>query len=291
MIRKLILGTVQFGLDYGINNTTGKPTTENVYEILNYAYENEIRTLDTAESYGNSRLIIGNYLKKNPAKKFNIISKLSSKQILNKGNLKHHLINKIKEFNIEHIHGYMIHDFKKFIQRDYLLKELESIKKEGLISIIGISLYDNDEIINVIKNYKNFDFIQVPFNLLDNEKRRGKVLKLAKDNNIKIFSRSTFLQGLFFRRLNSFPATLNPIKKYIKKIKNIQISSQADMNSIALNYCLSKKYIDKVLIGVDNLVQLKKNLNNINDNNINYHKEIDKIIVKETKLLNPTNWN
>ena len=64
MFKKLILGTVQFGLDYGINNTTGKPTTKNVYEILNYAYENEIRTLDTAESYGNSRLIIGNYLKK-----------------------------------------------------------------------------------------------------------------------------------------------------------------------------------------------------------------------------------
>ena len=78
-------------------------------------------------------------------KKFNIISKLSSKQILNKGNLKYHLINKIKEFNIEQIHGYMIHDFKKFVQHDYLLKELESIKKEGLINIIGISLYENDE--------------------------------------------------------------------------------------------------------------------------------------------------
>lgn len=291
MNRKLILGTVQFGLDYGINNSIGKPTNKNIYKILDYAYENGIRTLDTAESYGNAHLIIGNYLKKNSKKKFKLISKLNSKQILNKGKLKFHIINKLKEFNIEYIHGYMIHDFKNFIQNEYLLKELESIKREGFINIVGISLYENDEIVNVINNYNNFDFIQVPFNLLDNETRRGKVLKLAKKKNIKIFSRSTFLQGLFFKQLNSFPSNLNPLKKYIKKIKNIQASSQTDINSIALNYCLSKKYIDKVLIGVESLSQLKKNLNDINNNNLDFKTEIDKMIVKETSLLNPTNWN
>ena len=130
MNRKLILGTVQFGLDYGINNSIGKPTNKNIYKILDYAYENGIRTLDTAESYGNAHLIIGNYLKKNSKKKFKLISKLNSKQILNKGKLKFHIINKLKEFNIEYIHGYMIHDFKNFIQNEYLLKELESIKRE-----------------------------------------------------------------------------------------------------------------------------------------------------------------
>lgn len=291
MNRKLILGTVQFGLDYGINNSIGKPTNKNIYKILDYAYENGIRTLDTAESYGNAHLIIGNYLKKNSKKKFKLISKLNSKQILNKGKLKFHIINKLKEFNIEYIHGYMIHDFKNFIQNEYLLKELESIKREGFINIVGISLYENDEIVNVINNYNNFDFIQVPFNLLDNETRRGKVLKLAKKKNIKIFSRSTFLQGLFFKQLNSFPSNLNPLKKYIKKIKNIQASSQTDINSIALNYCLSKKYIDKVLIGVESLSQLKKNLNDINNNNLDFQTEIDKMIVEETSLLNPTNWN
>ena len=291
MNRKLILGTVQFGLDYGINNSIGKPTNKNIYKILDYAYENGIRTLDTAESYGNAHLIIGNYLKKNSKKNFKIISKLNSKQILNKGKLKFHIVNKLKEFNIEYIHGYMIHDFKSFVQNEYLLRELESIKREGFINIVGISLYENDEIVNVINNYNNFDFIQVPFNLFDNEIRRGKVLKLAKKKKIKIFSRSTFLQGLFFKRLNFFPPNLNPLKKYIKKLKNIQVSSQTDINSIALNYCLSKKYIDKVLIGVDSLSQLKKNLNDIKDNNLDFQKEIDKMIVKETSLLNPNNWN
>ena len=68
MIRKLILGTVQFGLDYGVNNNIGKPTIKNIYKILDYAYENDIKTLDTAESYGNAHQIIANYLKTNKTK-------------------------------------------------------------------------------------------------------------------------------------------------------------------------------------------------------------------------------
>jgi len=291
MVRKLILGTVQFGLDYGINNNIGKPKIENVHKILDVAYENEIRILDTAESYGSAHMVLGNYLRKNPTKKFKIITKLSSTQFLNKGKLKMHLVNQIEDFNTKQIHGYMIHNFKKLIQDDYLLKELEMIKREGLVNKIGISLYENEEIVNVIKNYSCFDFIQVPFNLLDNESRRKKVLEQAKKKNIKIFTRSTFLQGLFFKPLNSFPSNLNPLKKYIKKLKNISESSRTDINAIALNYCLSKSYIDKILIGVESLNQLNKNLDHVRNNYLFPELEIDKIIVRETPLLNPTNWN
>ena len=49
---KLILGTVQFGLDYGINNKLGKPNFKQSCEILSKAFDNGITTLDTAEAYG-----------------------------------------------------------------------------------------------------------------------------------------------------------------------------------------------------------------------------------------------
>ena len=40
MNKKLILGTVQFGLDYGINNSLGKPSQKNIARILDHAYQN-----------------------------------------------------------------------------------------------------------------------------------------------------------------------------------------------------------------------------------------------------------
>ena len=74
---KLILGTVQFGLKYGINNFKGKLNAKEIKKTLDVAYKNKIRTLDTAEIYGNSHERIGEYLKKNQ-KTFKIISKYSS---------------------------------------------------------------------------------------------------------------------------------------------------------------------------------------------------------------------
>ena len=63
---KLILGTVQMGLPYGINNSTGKVSLEDSLEILDYAFENGIKTLDTAEAYGNAHEVIGIFHHHNP---------------------------------------------------------------------------------------------------------------------------------------------------------------------------------------------------------------------------------
>ena len=58
---KLILGTVQFGLDYGINNKSGIPSSNIIKQILDYAMSNGIEILDTAEAYGISQQRIGQY--------------------------------------------------------------------------------------------------------------------------------------------------------------------------------------------------------------------------------------
>ena len=56
---KLALGTVQFGLDYGITNQSGQVTIKEVKGILDFAKENGIDVLDTASGYGNSEKVLG----------------------------------------------------------------------------------------------------------------------------------------------------------------------------------------------------------------------------------------
>ena len=68
MANKLILGTVQFGLNYGINNSKGKPSQEEVKKVLDFASDKGINNLDTAESYGDSYEVIGNYHKSSRSK-------------------------------------------------------------------------------------------------------------------------------------------------------------------------------------------------------------------------------
>ena len=98
--------------------------------------------------------------------------------------------------------------------------------------------------------------------------------------------RSTFLQGLFFKDRNALPEKLQPLKKYLLQLDEYSYKTGLSISEIALNYNLQNPYIDGVLIGVDNVEQLKTNLASVKDTPVNI--EID---IKEQDLINPVNWN
>ena len=291
MLNKLILGTVQLGLNYGINNSFGKPSKEKAFDILNMAYYGGIRTLDTAEAYGNSQQVIGSFLNDNPKKKFNIITKLNANNKLTKGELLDHIFSNCKILNTESLEGYMFHNYNSFKKSVFLYEEILNAKIKGIILNAGISLYNNEEIEDIIDNYDGFDFIQIPFNLFDNESKRKSIIKKARLKGIKVHTRSCFLQGLLYKKNEDLKGTLKQSEPYLRQINSITKEAGFQIGNLALYYCLSKPYIDKVLIGVDSVEQLKENINwsqNAIGNII--LKKIDNIRVIENEILNPSMW-
>lgn len=290
MNSKLILGTVQFGLNYGINNTIGKMSEDKVFELLENAYSLGISTLDTAEAYGNAHSVISNFHKQSK-KRFNIISKHSSSNFDYPIDLVERIQFHCSNFNVNYLEGYMFHsynDFKMNINNDPNV--LENIKNAGLVKKIGVSVYSNDEIEELL-NYKNIGLIQLPFNLFDNEYQRKEILEKAKKRNIEIHTRSAFLQGLFFKDVNTLHKNLLPLKKDLSDLSLLSKKSNIALAELALNYPLSKSYIDKVLIGVDSLEQLKNNIKATeNEFDKFIYEKVDCIQIENTKLLNPSNW-
>ena len=290
MKSKLILGTVQFGLNYGINNTIGKLNEDQIFELFETAYDLGIRTLDTAEAYGNAHHIISNFHKQS-RNKFNIISKYSRSSY----DYPVDLVERIKvhclNFSIDYLEAYMFHSFKDFmINIDKDAQVLDKIKDSGLAQKIGVSVYTNDEIEELL-NHKNIDLIQLPFNLLDNEYQRKNILEKAKKRNIEIHTRSVFLQGLFFKDIYTLDDCLLPLKKNLMELRLIVKNSNISMESLAINYAVNKSYVDKVLIGVDSIEQLRKNVKvteDIFDKSI--YRNVDYIQIENTNLLNPANW-
>ncbi|WP_445730715.1 aldo/keto reductase [Mariniflexile sp.] len=291
MKNKLILGTVQLGLDYGINNKSGKPSLQKAFDILHLAYDKEIRILDTAEAYGDSQEVIGKFQKENPNKVFKIITKLAANHSLQKGDLSKQIQRDCKILGVNQLYGYMFHNFESFKNNAYFYNELLLARESGIIKKAGISLYSNEEIKDVLDNYPDFDFIQIPFNALDNASKRKTLLIRAKNMNMEVHTRSVFLQGLFFKNGNNLPEVLNPLKTYIEEFESIKLKSGINTETLALQYVLEKEYIDFVLVGVENTEQLMNNLI-ICDQKVNIpHDSIDAIDVKEINLLNPSNWN
>jgi aryl-alcohol dehydrogenase-like predicted oxidoreductase len=291
MIKKIVLGTVQLGLDYGINNQHGKPSLEQAFEILDVAFDNGINILDTAEAYGNSQEIIGKFQKEFPNKKFQIITKLASNAEIVPEKFIGHIAHNCKVLNSDQLLGYMFHNYPSFKSRESLYDKLLLAKKEGLVSKAGISLYGNNEIEDVLNNYDGFDFIQIPFNLFDNDSKRGALLKEAKRKGVEVHTRSVFLQGLFFKPISKISAKLNPLITHLDILESIKNSTSINTQTLALQYVLQKNSINHVLIGVETAKQLSDNVNNCKIEQIIPHHLIDAIDVKEIELLNPSNWS
>lgn len=290
MIEKIILGTVQLGLDYGVNNQHGKPSKDQSFEILKVAYDNGIHVLDTAEAYGNSQEVIGEFHKAFPNKNFKVITKLSANHNLTREDFIPNIIENCKILGVKKLHGFMFHNYDSFVKNISFYDEILKAKEIGLIDYAGISLYSNEEIEIIVSEYYKFDFIQIPFNLLDNDSKRKEVILKAKSKNIDIHTRSVFLQGLFFSSISNLSKKMTPLIPHLKNINEIRKSSGLSIEEIALHYVLQKEYIDHVLVGVENVSQLKSNISTFKKKIDIPHKDLNKIDILEVDLLNPSNW-
>ena len=72
---KLGLGTVQFGIDYGISSTEGKCSLREVKKILKKASEIGVTILDTGPFYGTSEDVLGRTINLN--RSINVVTKIA----------------------------------------------------------------------------------------------------------------------------------------------------------------------------------------------------------------------
>lgn len=283
---KLILGTVQFGLDYGINNSAGKPSKEQVFQLFEEAAKAGIAILDTADAYGNASELIGEFFSLSKTR-FAINTKFKAEE---GKSITAQLTHSLKQLNAEQVNIYFYHRFDEMVKFPETLTELGRLKSQNLINKIGVSVYGNDEF-EIAVNTPEIDAIQLPFNLLDNYNQRGELLKQAKQKGKEIQVRSVFLQGLLFKQLNDYPAYLAPLKPYMQAISQIGVESSIEMEALALSYALAQPEIDNVLIGVDTLAQLNTNVSQANTTlTAACISQINAISVSETELLYPKNW-
>ncbi|WP_445386349.1 aldo/keto reductase [Robiginitalea sp. IMCC44478] len=287
---QVVLGTVQFGLNYGINNKEGRPTKERVFEILNTSHSLGIGLLDSAEAYGNSLELIGDYHRAFPNRKFQVISKFNELIYKQSISLEQRVKDTLAMLSTSNLHAYMYHRFEMLKEFPNSYDELRELKEKGLIKKIGISVYSNEQLQEVLDGY-DFDLIQLPFNVFDNHKRKGPQMKRAHDRGIEIHVRSAFLQGLFFKNVNELPKVLAPLRTDLMELHRISKEFGYSIGELSLKYILSMPYVDYIVIGVDSAQQIEQNIRDLNTVIPNQVMErIHAFDVKATHLLNPTNW-
>jgi len=256
---KIALGTVQFGIDYGISNNTGKTPFNEVNKILDIAKNYGINTIDTAHAYGESESVLG----KCKIEKFNIITKFIN--INDEKALNEQVKLSLQRLNLEKVYGYLAHRPMDLCENPKLWNSLVELKQKNIIEKIGCSFNTIEEVNEI--NKKGFipDLIQVPYNFFD--QRFEKIMIEWKSNyNTEIHTRSTYLQGLLLMDVNKLSAFFDPIKEYLIDIE------LKDRGSYFLNYVINQPFIDKVVLGVNTSEQLYENLNYNFSSNLDFKK-------------------
>ena len=287
MNSKLVIGTANFSQSYGFNKYKSKLSLKTIKKILKYANKHGVKNLDTAISYGSTEKILG----KLNLRTYQILTKLP-KLPKNCRNVERwvskNITNSIKRLKVKKISGIFFHHAEDLLGRNKksLYNSLRKAKEKGLVDKIGVSIYNFKTLGKILKEFK-LDIVQVPFSVFDRRLEHFKYLKKIKEKKVKIYIRSIFLQGLLLLNENKIPKKFSKwhllFKNWHTWTKDKKISSL----KACINYVFSFKEIDKIIIGVNNLKQIKQIFEAVNNNNGVYPKNI---FSNNASLINPIKW-
>lgn len=287
-ISRLALGTVQFGIPYGIANTQGQVKQEEVEKILGYAFDSGVNTLDTAIAYGESEKVLGNV----GVESWDVVSKLPQMphqidDILDW--VMHSVYSSLERLKISRLYGLLLHHPEQLLKSkgEELYQALTLVKERGLAKKIGLSIYSPTDLIK-LHPYFEFDLVQSPFNLLDSRLVDSGWLSRLKEDGVEVHVRSIFLQGLLLMDSCTRPKYFSRWQSIWNEWERWLDSTNTSRLECCLGSVISNSQIDKIVVGVDSLSQLQEILDASEGSIV---KTPNNVSCQDQELLNPSLWS
>jgi aryl-alcohol dehydrogenase-like predicted oxidoreductase len=291
---KIGLGTVQFGLDYGVSNPQGITLAREVKDILTLAWKSGITILDTAVSYGVSEEVIGQSIPEGTS--FKIVTKtpLFKKDRIDKADatrLKETLRQSLKRVKQSTIYGLLVHHANDLLVPGgtQLWQAMEDLKAAGLVKKIGVSVYSPREIEKLSEKY-HIDLIQLPVNVFDQRMIQGGYLRNLKDLGIEIHGRSVFLQGLLLMTPQEISPYFNSIRQMIIQYQSMIDNHHISPLAAALGFVYRQPEIDHIIVGVNNQSHLKEIINVVHSIETMGNVDFSGYAVYDESIINPSLW-
>lgn len=288
---KIGMGTAQFGFNYGITNAQGQIPMQEAHTIISAGLERGFTCIDTSPAYGNAEDVLGHFQNLG---QFNVITKTIS---VDEPDWNDEMVDAITAaflrsldtMNIEQCYGLLIHNPKDLQKKNArrLTDRLEGLKDQGKVKKIGISVYNEDDI-DRARSLFDFDLIQLPLNIFNQDLMVSGYLRALKHNQVEIHARSVFLQGIALSLPEDLPHYLAGFSAPLAQLIDCAEAHNTSCSQLCLDYIKQTGMVDAVILGFHSAEQVR----NIPTSDESRFWGIDWSCfrVNNPMLTNPVNW-
>ena len=291
---KIGLGTVQWGMPYGIANRDGRPDASGVRAMLDQAHAGGCDLLDTAYVYGDAERMIGE--QGTAAAPFHIVTKtfpLKGQAVTDQAvaAICAAFETSLLRLQRDEIYGLLVHHADDLLAENggMLWQALEQFKKAGRITKLGVSVYQPEQLKCVLARFP-VELVQVPFNIYDQRFVRSGLLTLLKQKGVEVHVRSAFLQGLLLLPAEKLAGYFSPFRSQQERLHlRIQQLGLTPYQACT-NFCLSQHEIDRVIVGCETPEQVRMLVNACDELGASLVTEMQPFGVDDEALINPSRW-
>ena len=266
---RLCIGTVQFGMDYGVQGGT-RPAARDAVRMLDYATQNGVDAIDTAAAYGTAEEVVGEFLAKRtvPRDRVQVISKFGTGifdgvEAADYARALHAAAEtSLERIKSDYLDAYICH-VPTAAGDPAIIEAMAALKASGLARHVGFSVYDPGQA-RACLTADAVDFIQSPFSFLDRRMETSGTLAAAHAKGVDLHTRSAFVQGLMLMDVAKIPEHLAATRPIISDLEAACAEAGLSRRALALAFVKANPNISHLVFGVDNMAQMKEIVEDFN---------------------------
>lgn len=240
----LVLGTAQWGLDYGVTNTAGRLSDEAIREILTALPQVEVHLLDTAPAYGDAEARIGVL-----APDIAVQTKVSGADDIRES------VARSADLLGRRPERVIVHDWPALSdeQQAVTASALESMRAQGLVGLVGISGYGASDLATGLAAFDRLDVAQVPVSILDQRLVGSVEVAALREQGGLLQARSVYLQGVALSRSGE---TALADHADVVRLREACSEAGVDVAAACRAFVRSLEWVDEIVVGVTSAREL-----------------------------------
>jgi aryl-alcohol dehydrogenase-like predicted oxidoreductase len=264
MTARLGLGTVQFGLPYGLTGGPSKLAAQDVHTVLSRAWEEGIDLLDTAPAYGEAEAVIAAQWPRGA--RFAVVSKtrrigrdaVTAEDV---AEVVARAQESVARLPVEHLHALLVHEANDLLVPggERLFDALVPLRRDGRVRRLGVSVYHPEILERVLASFP-IEAVQLPFNALDQRFARSGLIARLAAAGIEVHVRSIFMQGFLIAEPVAMPEALRRVTPLAVQLRAMAAAAGLDAASAALLIAAREPGVVRILVGVNSLASLEANV-------------------------------